>query len=169
NSRTNRFINGRPLEKVAISIQTCGSSPGDGPHRPEYVYRVVHDGHPHGGTKARGFGVPGRETDPLFFQILLQKHLQWTCRELSPFMSVTNNLGKAVGICAYYYAWRMRGIRILKIKTSGPGWKHWDMKMWDVKDLVERLGLTQHEYFASEWLIENEVPEQAVVQCTSWE
>ncbi|KAK4208128.1 hypothetical protein QBC37DRAFT_379404 [Rhypophila decipiens] len=84
-------------------------------------------------------------------------------------MSVTDDFEKTVRICDFYYARRMKGIRILTVRTSGPGWKHWDMKMWDVEDLVKRLGLTRHEYFANEWLVENQIPHRAVVSVQTLE
>ncbi|KAM7193669.1 hypothetical protein V8F20_008306 [Naviculisporaceae sp. PSN 640] len=166
-SRSTGFVKARALRQVAMYIQTCGSAEGDGPYRPEFVYRAVHDGQPHGGIKARGYGIAGREPDPFYFQIFLQHHLAWRSRQLSPFMSVTNSLEKAVRICAYYYARGMSGIRILKIRTSGPGWKHWDMKMWDVEDLVAKFRLTKHWYFENEWVIENEIPASAVLKTTT--
>ncbi|KAK3688681.1 heterokaryon incompatibility protein-domain-containing protein [Podospora appendiculata] len=121
------FVKGRPLKEVATTIKTAG-----GAQRPTIVYRAVHDGHPFESVKARGFGK--RETDPLYFQWMLQRHLVWNCRDESPFMSVTNNYKRALVMAANYAMRSRTGVRIWKIQTDGPGdsWDDQSQRMWHV-------------------------------------
>ncbi|KAI0869902.1 hypothetical protein GGS24DRAFT_477216, partial [Hypoxylon argillaceum] len=62
------FRTGRALEQLALPISTCG-----GRDRPPILYRVVHDGQPHGGMKARGFGLVKVTHET--FQVLFDKHI----------------------------------------------------------------------------------------------
>ncbi|KAK3323327.1 hypothetical protein B0T19DRAFT_485721 [Cercophora scortea] len=158
------FLKGRPLMEVATTIRTAG-----GAGRPKIVYRTVHDDHPFEGIKARGLGQ--RETDPLYFQWMLQRHLVWICRDESPFLSVTNDYDRALVMAAAYAMRSRTGVRILKIQTDGPGksWDHKRQRMWHVPSLVGKLGLTSHRYFASEWVVENSIPAESVVRTEDWE
>jgi len=164
------FLNGRVLEDPAVTIRTCG-----GKDRPRYVYRVVHEGneevglpgHPFGGLKARGYGLV--QTDPHYFQLLLQKHLVWKTRHVqSPFLSVTNRKFKARSIAEFYHERGYLGIKIMLIDTTSNAWDHPNQRLWKVNYLVDKLRLTKHEYFESEWVVENEIPEAAVVDTFYW-
>ena len=111
------------MRSAAVKIRTCG-----GAARPRVVFRVAHGGNdktppsPFGGLRARGWGE--RETNPLYFQVMLQDHLKWICREKSPFMSVTNGLGRAVRVCQSYSNRGYRGVRVYTIDTATAGWDH---------------------------------------------
>lgn len=138
------FINGRPLIRTAIPITTCSRL-----DRPEFIYRVIHDGNdetegtPNGGIQARGY--PTRRTDPICFQIMLQKHFEWNSREKSPFMSAVNTYERAIKTCKTYRTHGFTNIRVLKIKTTGPGWDHTEQRLWHAQHLIEVFKLTRHE------------------------
>jgi len=150
------FVFGRALLNTAVTIRTVG-----GASRPHIVYRAVHDGHPFGGTKARGFGV--HNTDPLFFQLHLQSHQSWICRDQSPFMSVTSDYKKAIRVCASYFVRGRKGIKILVIDTVSEGWDYENQRMWSMMDLVHKLRLRSCSFWEDEWVIENEIPDQAII------
>ncbi|KAK3317934.1 hypothetical protein B0H66DRAFT_456589, partial [Apodospora peruviana] len=133
---------------------------GGGP-RPPIVYCVVHSEQPFGSIKARAFGT--RQTDPLYFQIMLQRRLSWRCREKSPFMSVTNDYSKALRVFAFCLTRRFKDIKILTIRTEGNEWKDEGQRMWHVDTLVEQLGLTSCKYYESEWVIEDSIPSTCIV------
>ncbi|KAK3349044.1 hypothetical protein B0T25DRAFT_519356 [Lasiosphaeria hispida] len=120
------FINGRALRQTCVTVTTTAYLQGS-----PCLFRVVHEGHPehdispnpHGGIKARGYGI--RTTNPLFFQIDLQRHLNWTCREPSPFLSVTRCWEKMFNICARYHVRGFEGIKIHIIRPNAEAWaKH---------------------------------------------
>lgn len=106
-----------------------------------------------------------------------QRHLNWACRDLSPFMSTTNRLAKVRRLCAKYEIMGFTGIEVLVIKTDGPAWK--DTKIFHVKTLIERFDLPKlrkKRYFEQEWLIQDEVPngqvsrvsfDQMMAQCSN--
>jgi len=156
------FINGRALLDTSITITTCG-----GEERPSYVYRVIHQGNdeaeptPFAGLRARGYGE--RETDALGFQIMLQKHLTWTCREKSPFLAAVDSLEKAVKYCEVFRSRGLRDIQVLKIRTSGPEWDHGLQRLWSTAVLAHSFQLRNLNTFEHEYVIENSIPPEAVV------
>lgn len=121
-------------------------------------YRVVHSEHPWGGVRARGYDKIA--TNPLTFQMHFQRHLKWSCRDLSPFMSTTDSLAKARRICAVYAHRGFTGIELLVIRTSdAASWR--DTRVFHVRTLIERFDLPvlrRRQYFDNEWLVETEIP-----------
>lgn len=69
------FVRGRALLQNSFTIKTCGLGGIKIPHR---LFRVIRDGVPFEGIKARGHGLV--ETNSIFFQNLLKKHMNWNCR-----------------------------------------------------------------------------------------
>ncbi|KAK0621809.1 hypothetical protein B0T17DRAFT_509126 [Bombardia bombarda] len=130
------FTIGKGLLEASVNIQSCGNN------LPATVYRVVHDAQPFGGTKARGFSW--LSTTPFDFQILLQRHLNWRCRQPSPFVSVTDDIRKAARVAAAYAVRGCTGIKVVKIDTSGEDWRNRRVKMWHVESLVDVLKLVPH-------------------------
>ncbi|KAI0530438.1 hypothetical protein GGR58DRAFT_518489 [Xylaria digitata] len=111
------FVNGRPMICPQAPIFTCA-----GPERPPILYRVVHEQQPHYGMKARGYGLV--EVTPLLFQVLVDKHLNWQCRDPSPFISTTNRWGKIRQIINILHKRGCSGLRVVVFRSSGPGWDH---------------------------------------------
>ncbi len=111
------FVNGRPMINPAVPVFTCAGS-----QRPEILYRVVHDQQPHYGMKARGYGHV--EITPLLFQAQVDRHLNWRCRDPSPFISTTNCHKKIRRIIRTLRRHGKTGLRIIKFRSSGPGWDH---------------------------------------------
>ncbi|KAI0601225.1 hypothetical protein F4775DRAFT_543307 [Biscogniauxia sp. FL1348] len=132
--RPGGFVNGRPMTHIAMVVSTFA-----GKARPEILYRVVHAGQPHYGMKARGYGIVS--VDPLYFQILVQKHVCWRCRDPSPFMSVTDDSEKVEKICNYYRKRNFTGIKVITFRSSGQGWNHKKQRLWSCRDLGRQLGL----------------------------
>lgn len=130
-------------------------------------YRVVHDKHPFGGTRARGYGVV--EINSLTFQTHFQKHLKWACREKSPFLSTTNCQDKLIRLCAKYQQWGFTGIEVLVIDTTSDA-KKWDnTRVYDVQRLLAALQLKvlqKNSYLENEYLIEHEIPPSCVTRLT---
>ncbi|OHW97593.1 hypothetical protein CSPAE12_03646 [Colletotrichum incanum] len=135
--------------------------------RPRTLYRVIHGGQPDNGLKSR----LGRGSDPIFFQLHLQKHLRWRCRESSPFLSATNSWKKAMIIAAVYAARAFTGLRIIKFKTSGLGWNHGIQRLWSARSLIRQLGLNKDDrpYFNNEFLIEHSIPQESIIARFEWE
>ncbi|KAK7731557.1 hypothetical protein SLS53_008721 [Cytospora paraplurivora] len=158
------FCEGRPIVSLDLTIPTClGAS------RPQTLWRVVHKEHRSGGTIARGFGKV--KTAPLTFQVHFQKHLNWNCRDPSPFMSSTNDFDKAIRICACYEVRGMSGIEILKVDTTGEGWSV-ETPIWNVRELLYLFNLRilqRRGYLKNEFLIENYIPLSQVTQRISWD
>lgn len=153
------FLYGRILRDLIATIKTS-SGPGIG-------YRVVHGSHPYGGIKVRGYGV--RTTNPIYMQRDVQGHLQCRDRFGSQFMSITSDYMTAIRKCAFYYVRGYEDIKILAIKTSGPGWDYKLQKMWHVKELVRKFKLPWKAYFKNEWLVEHSIPESQIIGEESWE
>lgn len=157
------FVRGRPLILKAITIKTCGLG---GSKRPRRLYRVIYDGTPFDGTKPRSHGV--FSTNPVFFQNHLQKHMNWRCRHLSPFMSATDDT-RLIAVIAEFHKVRGRtGIQVLTIDTTGP---HWDQqRIWSMAHLTEKFGLRSHAYvFHNEYLIEDSIPSECIIERRSWD
>ncbi|KAL2017335.1 hypothetical protein VTK56DRAFT_2308 [Thermocarpiscus australiensis] len=159
--RKGGFVKGLPLQDKTVTIETAG-----GRDRPEFVYRVVHEGSPFNGLKARGYGRV--EADPLWFEILLRKHMHWSCRWPSPFLSVADDIQAAL---VFYAAHRLRcrkGIKILKSRTDGEHWDHEEQRMFHLSTLRRRLGQSWRplpDYPASaEYVVTNSIPKECVVE-----
>ncbi|KAK4205010.1 hypothetical protein QBC40DRAFT_325613 [Triangularia verruculosa] len=168
------FPGGRPVLEVKALLSTCG-----GEDRPSTLYRVIHQGrpddrlsleptfrkdppNPFGGLKARGHKVI--KLDPTNRQILIQKHLLWNCRQLSPFLSVTSSLDKAVAIQASYLELRFKAPEIMEIDSTHPSWDHAKQKLFDMKSVTKELGLIWRNFYSSEYLVEHSIPEEAVTR-----
>ncbi|KAI1487128.1 hypothetical protein F5X96DRAFT_687489 [Biscogniauxia mediterranea] len=134
--RPRGLVNGQPMTDIAMKISTFA-----GKARPKILYRVVHAGQPHYGMKARGYGIVS--VDPLYFQVLVQKHICWRCRNPSPFMSVTDDLGTVEMICKCYQERNFTGIKVITFRSSGLGWNHKIQRLWRCRDLGRQLHLSQ--------------------------
>lgn len=80
-------------------------------------------------------------------------------------MSTTNDLDKAMRICAIYRLKGHTGIEFLIIDTTGAEWDQ--VKMYDVKKLLKCLNLPilgTKTYLEKDFLVENEVPSSCVVR-----
>ncbi|KAI4860134.1 hypothetical protein F4820DRAFT_453211 [Hypoxylon rubiginosum] len=162
--RRGGFLHGRPMVDIGIELETCG-----GPSRPTKLYRVIHADQPFGGIKARGCGMI--RIDPLHFQILVQKHLNWSCRNPSPFISVTDNLQKVKIVAAVYEARGFSGIEIIEFDTASPAWNNEEHRLWNVRDLVEKFGATvlkRRDYLEQEFLVEYSIPPGSITRRFSW-
>ncbi|KAI6082521.1 hypothetical protein F4821DRAFT_272400 [Hypoxylon rubiginosum] len=159
------FLHGRPMKDTGIEIETCGGS-----KRPATLYRVIHAGQPYGGIKARGYGIV--QIKPFYFQILVQKHLNWGCRNPSPFISVTDNLEKVKIVAAVYEARGFSAIQILEFNTIGPEWNNEEHRLWNVRDLVDKFDtavLKRRKYLEQEFLVENSIPPESIIRRSPWE
>ncbi|KAI1775975.1 hypothetical protein F4818DRAFT_458094 [Hypoxylon cercidicola] len=158
------FLHGCPMLDIGIELETSRE-----PKWPTKLYRVIHDDQPFGGIKARGYGtIP---IIPLYFQILVQKHLNWNCRNPSPFVSVTDNLEKVKIVAAVYEARGFSGIEILKLDVSSPAWRLEEHRLWNVRYLVEKFGATvlkRRDYLEQEFLVENSIPPECITRRYSW-
>ncbi|KAI0139162.1 hypothetical protein F4776DRAFT_654275 [Hypoxylon sp. NC0597] len=163
--RSGGFLHGRPMLEKAITIKTCG-----GPRRPKTLFRVIHDRQPFGGIKARGYGTV--EIHPLYFQVLVQKHLNWSSRNPSPFISVTNSLEKVKIIGAVYEARGHTGIKVLEFNPHHPAWNHEEQRLWNVHELVTAFDariLRGRKFLDQEFLVENCIPPKSITKSISWE
>ncbi|ROV87241.1 hypothetical protein VMCG_10759 [Cytospora schulzeri] len=163
------FCKGQPLVSLETTIPTClGSS------RPPKLWRVIHGGHSFPGTLARGSSSDNKiKTSPLNFQLQFQRHLNWNCRDPSPFMSSTNDHAKAIRICGCYEARGMTGITILEIDTTaGEEWDATGSHIWEVQELLRcfRLPILQRKkYLMNEYLIEKCIPSSRVTRRVDWD
>ncbi|KAI0446452.1 hypothetical protein F4803DRAFT_547176 [Xylaria telfairii] len=160
------FIWGYPQLDLAIPIHTVGTSKD----RPKYLYRLIHDGQPHGGIKARGYGLV--IVDPFSFHILLRKHLDWRCRNPSPFLSATDSLDKIDHIYRLYIERGYRNIRFKVFRTDGPGWDHEKQKMYHVPRVLKEMDDRSPKYIeimGHEYLIEGEIPLQSIIMDVPYE
>ncbi|KAK9421093.1 hypothetical protein SUNI508_06238 [Seiridium unicorne] len=160
-SRNVGCINGMALVETSFNVKTIG-----GTDRPKKLYRAVHGGQPHGGTKSR----LGRGSDPIFLQIHLKKHLRWSCRQPSPFLSATNDEAKAFRIASMYMDMGFEGIHIIEFRTDGPGWDHNVQRMWHARTLVLDLGMRKDnkKYLDNEFLIEHSIPNESIISRDDW-
>ncbi|KAI0173042.1 hypothetical protein GGR52DRAFT_541681 [Hypoxylon sp. FL1284] len=159
------FLHGRPMVDTGIEIETCG-----GAERPAQLYRVIHADQPFGGIEARGSGSV--QINPLYFQVLVQKHLNRNCRYPSPFLSVTNSLDKAKVVAAVYEARGFSGIEIVHFDSTGLGWNQKERRLWDATYLVEKFQtpiLKGKGYLEQEFLLEYAIPKDSVTRRDSWE
>ncbi|RWA07112.1 hypothetical protein EKO27_g7991 [Xylaria grammica] len=161
-NRCGGFVTGYPLTHRSEQICTCA-----GPERPEVLYRVVHDEQPHEGLKARGHGLI--EPTPLFFQLLVVKHLIWQCRIPSPFLSATNSRAKVGRLMKVLEKHGCTGIRVVKFRSGGPGWDHGKQRLFHVPSLVKRLKYPVKYYMKSEYILESHIPPESIIETTSME
>ncbi|KAI0856982.1 hypothetical protein F4860DRAFT_518254 [Xylaria cubensis] len=155
------FLRGYPLINLATPIYTCGTRTG----RPKILYRLTHDGQPHGGMKPRGHGSV--IVEPFSFHILLFKHLDWRCRNLSPFLSATDSMDKILHMYGLYDERGYQNIRLLIFRTDGPGWDHQMQKLYRVFDLLMALGGRSPKYVSSmirEFILEGEIPPESIIE-----
>ena len=145
---------GKPLLDKAVEVKTCG-----GTTRPAKFYRAVHNKSCGGGIYARGKGMG---TDEVNFQIRVEKHLDWDCRTLSPFLSVFSKQSDAERRCNWYKERGFQGIELLEMESAGPGWNHDKQLFWKVEDLVNAFGLEWQPYYKNEYLIEQSIPRECV-------
>lgn len=160
-SRNVGCVNGTALLSTSFKVYTVG-----GVERPEFMYRAIHGGQPHQGIKSR----LGRGSDPIFLHIHLRKHLRWACREPSPFLSVTQVQRKVCRVACEYEMRGYSGIRIIKFRTSGPGWDHAVQRMWRARALLRLLGMRMDDrpYIDNEFLIEASIPAESIVAQYNW-
>ncbi|KAI0409857.1 hypothetical protein F4802DRAFT_4622 [Xylaria palmicola] len=158
-SRDGGFVKGRPLKAVAAPVSTC-----TGQGRPDILYRVVHDGQPHYGQKARGFGKVTLE--PWNFQGLVEKHVCWQSRHPSPFISTTNSPARLKAVIKTYRERGFTGIRVIEFRTWGAGWDHNFHRLFYVPDFSTYFGDAGYEtlpYLEDEYLLQYEIPEESIV------
>ncbi|KAJ2979823.1 hypothetical protein NUW58_g7102 [Xylaria curta] len=159
------FVNGRPLVNSAVPVFTCA-----GPERPRILFRVVHDGQPHDGMKARGYGLV--DITPINFQILVDKHLRWSSRHLGPFLSATSCRKKARRMVDVYRRLGETGIRIIIFKTSGPGWDHKAQRLFFVPLLGKYLHSRDYQstaHMETEYLVESHTPPESIMKINTIE
>ncbi|KAI1200950.1 hypothetical protein F5X97DRAFT_320888 [Nemania serpens] len=157
--RRGGFVNGRPLTHLSVTISTCA-----GQSRPKTLYRVVHDEQPHYGRKARGHGIV--KVTPLSFQILVEKHLNWRCRQPSPFMSSTNDQRKVRRIVQTLQEHGFTGIQVIEFRTSGDGWNHTAQRLFYAPTLRHNLNRTNYRnlpYLENDYLLESHIPPESIL------
>ena len=158
------FVEGRPLMNKAITIKSCGEG---GRFRPKRFYRVVHSDIPFDGIKARGSGI--LDTNPITFQNLLQKHMIWTCRWPSPFMSATDSPHLVALISAFHQIRGRSGIKVLMIDTTSPQWLP-QQRIWNMGYLAGKFDprYLAYGHAKREYLIEDSIPPECVVKRQDW-
>ncbi|KAI1743360.1 hypothetical protein F4680DRAFT_445234 [Xylaria scruposa] len=153
------FIWGYPLRDLAIPIPTCGTSQ----NRPKTLWRLTHEGQPHGGMKPRGYGLV--KVDPFSFQMFAHKHLYWRCRNLSPFISVTNSTKKIDRIYRVLLDWGCQDIKLTKFRAYGRGWDHKKQRLYHVPTLERILPISRPQAFTDyEYLLEGEIPRESIIR-----
>ena len=159
------FVRGRPLLDKVFDIRSCGVG---GEPRPERLYRVVHSESPFEGIKARSHEL--YKTNPITFQNRLQKHLIWTCRQPSPFMSASESRASAAIVGAFYEARERTGIQVLTIDTTSPQWSS-EQRIWNLAYLEQKFGISQRTLgnVFKEYLIEDSIPPECVVRRQDWD
>ncbi|KAI1186274.1 hypothetical protein F5B17DRAFT_431744 [Nemania serpens] len=153
------FVNGRPMSKLSVPVFTC-----TGQERPQIFYRVVHHQQPYYGRKARGYGLV--KVTPLMFQMLVDRHLKWQCRQPSPFMSATNSWEKAERITRVLQKHGCTGIQIIEFRSSGPGWDHKAQRIFYVPRLGEYLNTPNYytrPYYQDDYLVESHIPPESIL------
>lgn len=151
-STMEEFKKGRPLtgSSMSIPIRACV-----GKSRPSVLYRVVHDKHPGNGLWSRGFGTI--KTDQISFMMHFYYHLNWKCRNASPFMSTTTNPAKAANLANWYEINGFSNIEVLVIKTDESEWRS-QSRIWDVTKTATSLclsGVLWKPYYDEEYLVED--------------
>ncbi|KAI3321012.1 hypothetical protein HD806DRAFT_537670 [Xylariaceae sp. AK1471] len=154
------FLKGRPLKDLAIHINTCGSVM----NRPMELYRLTHEGQPHEGKKPRGHGLV--ETDPLSYHIFMLKHLEWRCRNPSPFLSVTPSYRKVMHMYELYKRRGYQGIKLIEFRSYGPEWDHEKQRLFHVPSLgyaFDDIRLQRQPFFRDEYLLEGGIPPESII------
>lgn len=162
-STMEEFKKGRPLDTLSTPIRACV-----GKRRPPVLYRVVHDEHPGNGLWSRGYGTI--KTDQISFMMHFYYHLNWKCRNASPFMSTTTDPAKAANVADYYEMRGFSNIEVLVIKTDESEWRS-QSRIWDVTKTAASLrlsGVLQKPYYDYEYLIEDCIPASCVTRIR-WE
>lgn len=157
------FVRGRALLQNSFTIKTCGLGGIKIPHR---LFRVIRDGVPFEGIKARGHGLV--ETNSIFFQNLLQKHMNWNCRHPSPFMSATDAFHLVATIASFHQVRGRTGIQVLTIDMTKPQWDHRKQRVWNLGQLVDQFKLRKPYPCGREFLIEDSIPPGCVVKRENW-
>ncbi|KAI1110487.1 hypothetical protein F5Y14DRAFT_361637 [Nemania sp. NC0429] len=153
--RRGGFVNGQPLMNLSVPVSTCV-----GARRPRILYRVVHDGQPHYGRKARGYGIV--KVTPLMFQMLVTKHLRWQCRQPSPFMSTTNSWEKVGKIIGNLREHGFTGIQVIEFRSSGRGWDHKAQRLFYAPTLGMSLKFPVRPYMENDYLLESHIPPESI-------
>ncbi|KAI0509743.1 hypothetical protein F5B22DRAFT_657929 [Xylaria bambusicola] len=159
------FVNGLPIIELSVPVRTC-----IGCQRPKILYRVVHDAQPHYGIKARGYGLV--HVTPLHFQLLVANHMEWRCRDPSPFMSTTDSLEKVRQIIRIYQSKGMTGIRVHKFRSNGPEWEQEVGRLFHVPKLgydLHNLHYRTCHYMQREYLLESHIPPESIIETTEVE
>ncbi|KAK8048806.1 hypothetical protein PG994_010536 [Apiospora phragmitis] len=91
------------------------------------------------------------------FQIQFEKHMYWSWRGDSPFMSATTSLGKAMHVGEGYHKRGYKDIKILVIDTVGDGWTS-EQRVWHVTTLLQDLNTTVEYAREDEYLITHSIP-----------
>ncbi|KAI1341244.1 hypothetical protein F5Y15DRAFT_414362 [Xylariaceae sp. FL0016] len=162
--KKNIAVEGRIITDIAIPLRTCG-----GEERPEQTYRVIHDGQPNGGLRARGYGkiVP----NPAVQQIQFMKHFTPTSIDLSPFLSVWTEEDDAIRMAAEYEARGETNVRIVNIDMTSEAWNHQEQRLWKAEYICRRFRLSEllkRHSIKKECVIENEIP-QGSYEIYSWD
>lgn len=162
-STMEEFKKGRPLVSLYTPIRACV-----GKSRPLVLYRVVHDEHPGNGLWSRGFGTV--KTDQISFMMHFYYHLNWKCRNASPFMSTTTNPAKVANLADWYEINDFSNIEVLVIKVDES--ECWSQsRIWDVTRTATSLRLSdvlRKPYYDYEYLIEDCIPPSCVTRIR-WE
>lgn len=162
-STMEEFKKGRPLSTLFTPIRACV-----GKSRPRVLYRAVHGEHPGNGLWSRGYGTI--KTDQISFMMHFYYHLNWKCRNASPFMSTTTNPAKAANVADFYEGDGFSNIEILVIKTDESEWQS-QSRIWNVTKTATSLylsGVLQKPYYHYEYLIEDCIPVSCVTRIP-WE
>lgn len=162
-STMEEFKKGRPLGSPSVPIRACA-----GNRRPRVLYRAVHDGHPGKGLCSRGFGTV--KTDQLSFMMHFYCHLNWKCRNASPFMSTTRDPARAANVADWYEVNGYSNVEVLVIKVDEGDWRP-QSRIWDVKKTATSLGLSgvlNKPYYDYEYLVEDCILESCVTR-VRWE
>lgn len=163
-STMEEFKKGRPLGSPSVPIRACA-----GKRRPRVLYRAVHDEHPGKGLWSRGFGTI--KTDQISFMMLFYYHLNWKCRNASPFMSTTTDPAQAANIANWYEINGFSNVEVLVIKMDEGEWLP-QSRIWDVKKTAASLCLydvvMNKSYYDYEYLVEDCIPESCVTRIR-WE
>ncbi|KAI1388057.1 uncharacterized protein F4822DRAFT_430812 [Hypoxylon trugodes] len=163
-ARGGGFLHGRPLLEKEVEIETCWAT-----RQPKRLYRIIHDGQPFGGIKSRGF--EDIHINPVHFQVLVQKHLNWNCRNPSPFLSVTDDLKKVKVVAAVFQARGHTGIQILELDPKHPAWDHKVQKVWNARDLIDTFGtpiLKRRRFLENEYLVEKSISPESITGRFKW-
>lgn len=154
------FVHGRPMSNPSVDVFTCAGS-----ERPRDLFRVTFSEQPHDGIKARGYGLV--EVTPCHFQMFVDKHMNWSCRDPSPFMSTTNSRTKVNQIIDILQSRGKIGIRVYRFRSYGPGWDHKKQRLFHVPRLGRCFDNDDYKtiiYMQAEYLLESHIPPEAIME-----